>query len=738
MRRASFSALLTSVICLSSLTAEENMTAYVTDIINKVVWTFPQSGPFPDNSPAQSITGFGGPVGITLSPDGSSVFVADVGNKTIYQIPASGPFPYNVSEHPSSAVVTNLDSPSGIAISPDGLTGYIADIGSSSILTFPTTGYIPHTATAAISNLQASTNGYYITLSPDGNTLLCSNDLYNTIYSFPAKGPFPIDATGQSPIITYNTSIFSTLAGMTYSLDGSKVFVAAYNNSAIYAFPADTTSLDLSTIDPIITGLLPGNPYAIAYSTDGKNLLIANGYTGTIYSIPADGPFPYAANTSNIIVTLQNSGFTYGIATLRSSFIATSSLKGNNLKVATYLNNNAPFATRYPMILLRGSALNTALESIAPTRNTLSTFATQLSQLSLSRLVSNHTGKNRWERLSYRNTTGAAAYEDDFDYFYDDDDDDYFSYDDEYDDDSLISYADEEFITLSNAEEEPPQNRKRKIQGWIAGFGEYSHVRPGPQTPNYAAGSGGIVAAIDYSGMKDHTLGAGAAYAHTHLHENNAAGHANINQGDLFVYGLFKTGKWYFDTALWGGYYHTHNVRKISFQGYDGGSATARIHGWQLSPHLEVGYDIWRGWVGIEPFAVADYVATWEHSAKESGSTLYNFSQKGRYCSLVRTETGLRVQQQIGFDFGTITFMEKGSYAYQKAFHTGTLNAFLVGAPGAFTVTTLQAAQNLGIAEFEILFKPKRDLFNTTVNLHTELGSRYQSYQGTIELSKAF
>jgi hypothetical protein len=84
------------------------------------------------------------------------------------------------------------------------------------------------------------------------------------------------------------------------------------------------------------------------------------------------------------------------------------------------------------------------------------------------------------------------------------------------------------------------------------------------------------------------------------------------------------------------------------------------------------------------------------------------------------------------------TFMEKLSYAYQKAFHTGSLSAFLVGAPGSFTVTTLQAAQNMGVAEFEILFTPKKNLFSTSLNLPTELGSRYQSYQGTIELSKAF
>ena len=131
---------------------------------------------------------------------------------------------------------------------------------------------------------------------------------------------------------------------------------------------------------------------------------------------------------------------------------------------------------------------------------------------------------------------------------------------------------------------------------------------------------------------------------------------------------------------------------------------------------------------------MVDYVGCWEHSAKESGVTPLNFGQRGRYCSLLRSEAGFRLQEVLSYCSGTVTFMEKGSYAYQKAFHTGRINAFLIGSPGSFTVTTLTTAQNMGVGECEVLFEPKNKSCYASLSLHSEIGSKYQSYQGMIQI----
>ena len=114
-------------------------------------------------------------------------------------------------------------------------------------------------------------------------------------------------------------------------------------------------------------------------------------------------------------------------------------------------------------------------------------------------------------------------------------------------------------------------------------------------------------------------------------------------------------------------------------------------------------------------------------------------AQKGRFCSLFRGETGLRFHQISEQDWGNLVFREKASYAYQKAFKTGNITAFLVGSPGTFTVSTLSGAQNLGVAELSMLF-----VFNNPnapyvdFRYQGEFGSKYQSHQGMIEIGKDF
>jgi uncharacterized protein with beta-barrel porin domain len=282
-----------------------------------------------------------------------------------------------------------------------------------------------------------------------------------------------------------------------------------------------------------------------------------------------------------------------------------------------------------------------------------------------------------------------------------------------------------------------------RYTGWVTPFGEYAREKSQHQTPEFNMGIGGVVAGFEWN-KNQNVIGLGAAYVYTHIHEKKGAGHGNVNQGLLTVYGTLTASDWYFDLGLWGGYYHSDNQRNISFPGF---SATAKsdTHGWQLAPHFEVGYDGLNfpecgcKWFSIEPFFMGDWVANWQKGFKEHGAGMLNMGQKGNFSSLVRGETGLRFYEVAEFNWGKLVFEEKASYAYQKAFHTGSVTSFLVGSPGAFTVTTLTGAQNLGVAEFSMLF-----IFNNlnapyiNIRYQGEFGSKYQSHQVMLEISKDF
>ena len=257
-------------------------------------------------------------------------------------------------------------------------------------------------------------------------------------------------------------------------------------------------------------------------------------------------------------------------------------------------------------------------------------------------------------------------------------------------------------------------------------------------------GLGGVVAAFDYEGVDANVIGGGGSYVFSHIHEENGAGDANANQGYLTVYGTVNGADWYFDLGLWGGYYSSKNRREISFPGVET-SAKSTIQGWQLAPHFEVGYDGFGlkrcdlKWFGIEPFLMAEWAANWEGGFKEHGAGNLNMGQSGRFCSLLRAETGLRLNESVSFNWGWLIFREKGSYTYQKAFNTGTIQAFRVGSPGSFSVSALTGAQNLGVIELSLLYlSVNENAPHVAIRYQGEFGSRYQSHQGVLEIGKTF
>ncbi len=418
--------------------------------------------------------------------------------------------------------------------------------------------------------------------------------------------------------------------------------------------------------------------------------------------------------------SLSGAGFTY------ASLLVTSppppspiiKLTGNNLQLANYLNTYASPATK--ALFYGQNNLASALESAAPTRNACSTFITQTTQAALSQTLSDHLHRDLFPSELF----------------------------DEISEESTQFLLDSAEL-LADAKEKLPSKKHRTTVAWspwISMLGEYLKEKAQLQTPSFTAGVGGLIAGFDYiSDQSCYLTGAGVAYARSHVHEDNGFGCADINQGYLLFYGSFPKMNWYFDTSLWGGYYHISNERNIVFNGFIG-EAKSTFHGWQLTPHLEFGYDQFHllqndlAVFTVNPFASGDWINNWESNLKEHGTDgLLDFGQSGRWCFFLRCEGGLRLQERVQTSWGSVIFLEKMSYVYQKAFGTGTIHAFLVGSPGNFTVTTLSGAQNLGIGEFEILFAPKNNKYPYgSFSYQGEFGSRYQAHEFNFNLGFHF
>lgn len=241
---------------------------------------------------------------------------------------------------------------------------------------------------------------------------------------------------------------------------------------------------------------------------------------------------------------------------------------------------------------------------------------------------------------------------------------------------------------------------------------------------------------MDFDGKRG-PVGFGLAYSYSSVNGQASAGKATIQQGYATVYGTCNGDHAYLDLGLWGGYYNARNIRNIHAYGFKG-VAKSHIHGWQLTPHLEFGYDYERNWFTLEPFAMADWVATWEHGLREHKAIAFDVTQEGRFCSLLRSEAGLRFFQTLKNPRIQIVFLEKASYAYQKFFHTGNIEAEIIDIPQKFSLQSFGTAQNLGIAEVKILFIPTCINLYATLDYQGEFGSSYQAHLGTVSFGRDY
>ncbi len=643
----------------------------------------------PSNTATQLVSGdFSNPNGIAISSDSTFAYLADYGNGTVYRIDVA-----TNSATPATNTFGGFNGPVVPAISLDATFAYVTNISTPAVFRIdPTT----NAATAQVEGSFQFPIG--ITIAADGTKAYVADSI--------AAAVFSIDT--QTNIATeYASSYFQTPYGVVASTDGKTLYIADPGAESVFYFDVTTNQvtrqIDISYTAPD-WAISP-----IAMSPDGASLYVAGGNAANIWHIDIDSGS--ATQVMNATMTPYSSPT--AVAT-RPPLISTNNLNGNNLRTADYLNVNEPYIILRQIVPFQGSTLNRILEMIAPARNAFATFASQIAQVGMSRLVNDHQRQNRWKA---ENTAIPLVASND-----------------------LISNGSQGTRSTKNQNVSCSTASRPNHSLWVGAFGEYAHEKAQSQTPPFSASSGGAVLAWDFFQRKTSPflLGIGAAYAYTHLHEESGFGQADIQQGDLLCYATFPISNWYFDGAVWGGYYHLHNQRKIVFPGVDM-TASLSTHGWQCTPHWEMGYHYRFNALGVEPFAMVDWVNCWEEQATETGAQGFNMYQKGRYSSLLRTEAGIRFEELCSFEWGTMTWMEKASYAYQKTFHTGTIHAFLVGSPNSFIVSTLIGAQNLGVAELEVFFRPKNKIYPyASLSGHVELGQKYQSYQGMIELGKKF
>lgn len=634
----------------------------------------------------------------------------------------------------------------------------------------PTIGYGLSLGNQTIYRIDVSTGEYspFSSMPQPGQGLAIANQ--STAYLGAGGNVYSLNLeTGATHLIT-PSPVSGTMFISSLAVRNNTAYVVGYIDKKMYAVELQTGASRLITpldIDNGNAGIALGrntayvtDPYvnqihSVDLRTGASTLLTTVASAGQIIGIQLiNNETAYVVDTDNDVYAVNlitgayaainpvpvpgTTGFNNGLFSIGIfPQLSTGGLTGNNRILADYLNQNSPLTTSL-LYLLTEAELKDALEAIAPTRNSFATFASQNGVLASIQVLADHLHRRQVVQRSGGVSQRPLA------------------------ENSLMADASEicfsrkrpaalEVLPDTEAQEPKAPAKCSSYTGWLGIFGEYGHEKAQKQTPAFSGSLGGFLAGMDYNTASGNIVGCGGSYIHTHVHQENGRGDANVDQGFLILYGSLRTADWVFDLGLWGGYYHVSNNRKIyispsNFENYPVFDQTAKSNtqGGQLGPHFEVSCDRYVSLAssprfGVVPFLMADWVANWEQSFQEHGAAGYNMYQEGKFCSLLRGEIGLRFNETATVSWGDLIFQQKGSYAFQQMFGTGTATAFLVGSPGQFTVSTLTDTQNLGVFEFSMLFEPNNPRTPyANLRYQGEFGSLYQSHQGILEIGYTF
>lgn len=498
-------------------------------------------------------------------------------------------------------------------------------------------------------------------------------------------------------------------------------------------------------------------------ATPGQyTVLTSSGITGTFDAVAFTGTTPnyslsYLPIGAPTFVQFDFLGFGPSFPTL-----STQGLRGNNLRVAKYLNKLAPDADalgltgQFDLLNdLSPSQYRKALQAISPSRNSIPTFAAQNVMFMFSESLNSHFTQRRLARhLGKHHSTQKRL-------------DSSHSKNGHAEETTLLACNELLAVNRSpyNTIYAAPQNTDTQLcamgynqygrqntqdqnntnypplkntdsQIWGMGFGQFTHQDSQHQTPAFDFNTGGFFAAYDYGNTDQGCIGTLAGYAHSSVHEHHSMGNSHINAGYASIYGTKYFSDFFIDAAIWGSYMSVHQKRRISFPEFSE-TAKSSYHAKQLDLHFGAGYDFNINTFTLEPFGFLDWVVEWDPSYSEKGAAPYNMKISSRTSWMLRVETGLNGYKTTTYSWGIFIAQAKLSYVYKKPHHVGHLNAAIVTAPASFVVEAFTSTQSLISPGIELYWQTNWNGYGSII-YNGEFGSGYNSNQFYVKLGYYF
>ena len=288
------------------------------------------------------------PFGVTFSPDGTKMFVLGGDNDSVYRYDLSTAWDITSATYVSTKSVSAQDgTPLGFGLSPDGTKMFMVGVDTDSVYRYDlsTAWDIVSATYVSLKDVSAQeTVPRGLTFSPDGTEMFVVGDTNDSVHRYSLSTAW--DLTTASYVSAKSVSAQDgSPYGVTFSGDGTKMFIAGKVNKYIYRYNL-TTAWDITTASYTSSKNVyaqEASLYDVAFSPDGDKMFIIGYGSDSVYRYDmAAAAAPVVEGTPTAASSASDAEATAGSLTVASALASVASSTLAAVVAATLVISGTP------------------------------------------------------------------------------------------------------------------------------------------------------------------------------------------------------------------------------------------------------------------------------------------------------------------------------------------------------------------------------------------------------------
>lgn len=295
-----------------------------------------------------------GPRNVAFNTSGTKMYMVGIGNDRVYQYSLSTAFDISTASYDSvSLSVSSQDTtPLDIGFNTSGTKMYMTgnSTGSAHQYSLSTAFDLSTASYDSVSFSFSSQDSVVISsiFNNDGTKIYMLGTGNNSVYQYSLSTAFDLSTTSYDNVSFSISSQGSSVLGIAFNSEGTKMFVAEADNDSVYQYSLSTAfdlstasynnvSFSISSQDTTVVGL--------TFNGDGTKMYITGSVTGTIYQYSTGSTVATATfdtSTGNYFTHTPSADSEYGfsnagdVQTFQLEVTGNQSVVGYDLSEAAY------------------------------------------------------------------------------------------------------------------------------------------------------------------------------------------------------------------------------------------------------------------------------------------------------------------------------------------------------------------------------------------------------------------